>query len=235
MTLIKADGISKKFGQNPVLENVSFEVEKGDFLFIVGENGTGKTTLMRIILGLLKPDSGNIEYIGIKKNEIGYLPQYAKIQADFPACVGEVVMSGFLNRRRFFYGKEQKNTAKEILSSLGLKKDIWKKPFSDLSGGQKQRVLLARAVCAEGGILLLDEPQANLDPIATAELYELIEKLKEDGKTLIMISHDVECAVKYGNKILHLGHDGMFFGSSEEYLTSPEGNHMLGEGHHHHD
>lgn len=233
MELLKVENLCKSFSGVPVLENLSFSVEKGDALYIVGENGSGKTTLVKILLGLAKQTGGTVKF-ELNQSKIGYLPQISNIQSDFPATVKEVVMSGFLNRKAFFpfYSAAQKGKAEKIMQKLDLA-DIKGASFKDLSGGQKQRVLLCRALCAADGILLLDEPTSALDPLAVAEFYEIIEKLCQEGMTLIMISHDVSCAVRHSNKILHLGKDGYFFGTSQEYICSPQGKKMLTEGHHH--
>ncbi len=236
MELIKATDLTKKYSGNTVLENINFTVQKGEFFHILGENGAGKTTLIKLILGLLEPTSGEITYSNMRKNEIGYLPQQSDIQSDFPANVGEVVMSGFLNSRSVlpFYKKEQRQRATAVMERLNIS-EFSKKPFAQLSGGQKQRVLLARALCATSGVLLLDEPLTGLDPLATAGFFEIIDDLKEQGYTLIMISHDIHCAVKYADKILHLGKNEVFYGAAEDYPQSNLGRRMLEEGHHHHD
>lgn len=234
MELIKAENLTKKYSGNTVFENINFTVEKGDFFCILGENGSGKTTLIRILLGLCEPTSGKLGYSAKIKNKIGYLPQHSEIKADFPASVNEVAVSGFLNSARIlpFFSKSQKVKAAEILEKLHML-EFAEKPFKELSGGQKQRVLLARALLASSGILLLDEPLTGLDPLATADFFEIIEELKAQGYTIIMISHDIHCAIKYANKILHLSGAKTFFGSNLEYAVSPLGRKMLEEGHHH--
>lgn len=236
MELIKAVDLTKKYSGNTVLEKINFTVNKGEFFHILGENGAGKTTLIKLILGLIEPTGGEIVYSNMKKNEIGYLPQQSDIQADFPANVGEVVMSGFLNRRSVLpiYNKAQQEKAIAIMERLHIA-ELLKKPFSELSGGQKQRVLLARALCATSGVLLLDEPLTGLDPLATAGFFEIIDDLKAEGYTLIMISHDIHCAIKYADKILHIGKEDIFYGTSQEYPHSSLGHRMLEEGHHHND
>ena len=161
-------------------EDLSFGVEKGDYLCIVGENGAGKSTLMRTILRLQKPLAGTIEYgDGLTASKIGYLPQQTIIQKDFPASVYEVVLSGCQNSlgHRLFYSKEAHKTAKHNMERLGIS-DLAKRCYRELSGGQQQRVLLARALCATERMLLLDEPVSGLDPMVTLEMYELIKKLK---------------------------------------------------------
>lgn len=205
-----------------IVHNLNFSIEKGDYLCIVGENGSGKTTLMKTILGLQPPVRGKVETdSSLKKNGIGYLPQQTLVQRDFPASVWEIVLSGCQNRGGFhpFYNKDDKKLAEENLAKLGLS-DMKKRCYRELSGGQQQRVLLARALCAASDILLLDEPVTGLDRKVTEELYSFIENLnKNDNITIIMISHDVQAALKYANKILHIG-GKTFFGTKEEYLES---------------
>lgn len=205
-----------------VAENVSFEVNCGDYLCIIGENGAGKSTLMRTILSLQKPVSGKIEYKnGLKSTEIGYIPQQTDAQKDFPASVYEIVLSGFLGGIGFhpFYSKKEKEQAERNMEILGIS-NLKNRCFRELSGGQKQRVLLARALSATKKMLLLDEPVAGLDPVVTKELYEIIEKLnKQLGITIIMISHDIPAALKYSSHILYVAKP-CFFGTKEQFLDS---------------
>lgn len=209
----------------PVLQGLDFEAFAGDYLCIVGENGSGKSTLMKTILGLQTPISGSIlTGDGLRKNEIGYLPQQTVVQKDFPAAVREIVLSGCQGRcgSRPFYSKEEKQLAAEAMDRMQIAQ-LAKRCYRELSGGQQQRVLLARALCATQKMLLLDEPISGLDPKATAEMYALIEELnRNDGITVIMISHDITAAVKYASHLLHIG-DTVFFGTKAEYLRSPQG------------
>ena len=208
-----------------VLQDLSFAVFSGDYLCIVGENGSGKSTLMKTILGLQQSVRGRILTLdGLRKNEIGYLPQQTQVQKDFPASVREIVLSGCQGRygSRPFYNKEEKQLAADAMEKMQIAQ-LAKRCYRELSGGQQQRVLLARALCATRKMLLLDEPVSGLDPKVTAEMYALIEKLnREDGITVIMISHDIAAAVKYASHILHIG-DAVFFGTKTEYLQSPQG------------
>ncbi|MGN0571416.1 MAG: metal ABC transporter ATP-binding protein [Candidatus Fimenecus sp.] len=208
-----------------ILHDLSFEVCAGNYLCIVGENGSGKSTLMKTILGLQPPISGKVlTGDGLKKNEIGYLPQQTQIQKDFPASVREIVLSGCQGRcgSRPFYNKEEKQLAEENIRKMQIE-SLSKRCYRELSGGQQQRVLLARALCATRKLLLLDEPVSGLDPKVTAQMYALIEKLnREDGITVIMISHDIAAAIRYASHILHIG-DSVFFGTKAAYLQSPQG------------
>jgi zinc transport system ATP-binding protein len=219
MSYIEAKNLSVGYDGEVVGKDISFTVNKGDYLCIIGDNGSGKTTLMKTILGLKKPLSGEIIMgDGLKKNEIGYLPQQTVIQKDFPASVKEIVLSGCLSKcgMRPFYKKEEKALALENMKRMGIEA-LQDKCYRELSGGQQQRVLLARALCATEKLLLLDEPVSGLDPNVTAEMYKLIEQLNKDGVTIIMISHDIESAVKYASHILHIG-ENIFFAEKAQYV-----------------
>ena len=206
-----------------IFEDVSMTVCEGDYISIVGENGTGKSTMIKGILGLVPLKKGVIEYgDGISKKNIGYLPQQTAMKKDFPASVKEVILSGSLSTSKFsvFYSAEAKKKVKKVMERLGIT-NLANKTFGNLSGGQKQRVLLARALMATDKILFLDEPIAGLDPIVTAEFYEIIKDLNtKDNLTIIMVSHDLENAMQYSNKILHMDENKYFFGTREEYLES---------------
>jgi len=222
-TLIECKNVSLAYDGVPVVEKLNFTVNAGDYLCIVGENGSGKTTLMKALLGLIDIGSGTISLSSaLEKNEIGYLPQQSNIQRDFPASVSEIVISGTLGRNgwRPFYSKEDKQRAESTMKELGIE-DLAKRSFQHLSGGQQQRVLLARALCATTKILLMDEPVSGLDPTATEEMYAIIRKLnRQNGITVIMISHDINAVLSDSTHILHLHHEPLFFGTTADYIAS---------------
>lgn len=226
MPLLNCNNLTLGYENMTVVQGLSFQVSAGDYLCIVGENGSGKSTLMKALLHLKAPISGELEMgEGLKRTEIGYLPQQTVVQRDFPASVREIVLSGCLNRRglRPFYSREEKALAADWMKKLGVA-ELAQRCYRDLSGGQQQRVLLARALCATRKLLLLDEPVAGLDPKVTAEMYTLIGKLnRQEGITVIMVSHDIAAAVKYASHILHIGHEPLFFGATADYLQSPVG------------
>ena len=226
MPLLSCQNLMLGYDNTSVLSNVSFNVNKGDYLCIVGENGSGKSTLMRAVLGLLQPLSGKIVLgDGLEKGEIGFTPQQTAVQKDFPASVREVVLSGCLNRcgLRPFYNSVEKKIAEENMERLGISA-ISKRCYRELSGGQQQRVLLARALCATQKILMLDEPAAGLDPNVSIEMYCMINELNKDGITIIMISHDIAASVKYASHILHVGQQTvLFYGLTGDYLESEIG------------
>lgn len=226
MSQLICDDVSLGYEGRAVTEHLTFQVNAGDYLCVVGENGAGKSTLIRALLGLKAPMSGTITTgDGLKHNEIGYLPQQTVVQRDFPASVKEIVQSGCLNKVGMnpFYGREARAVAQRQIERMGIS-HLQNRCYRELSGGQQQRVLLARALCATGKMLLLDEPVAGLDPKVTREMYELIAKLnKEDGITVIMVSHDIAAAVKYATHILHISHVPLFFGTKEDYLKTEIG------------
>lgn len=230
MALLKADSLSLGYDNQAILTDLSFEINKGDYLCIVGENGSGKTTLMKTLLGLQKPYGGTITFgDGLTKKDIGYLPQQTLVQRDFPAAVREIVLSGCQAKTglRPFYNKTEKKLAEDNMEKMGIT-HLKDRCYRELSGGQQQRVLLARALCATGKLLLLDEPVAGLDPKVTAEMYALIESLNKEGISIIMISHDISAALKYASHILHIG-ETIYFGTKKDYLESSLGRNFLGE------
>ena len=216
MAQLTCEHLTLGYNSRIIIEDLNFSINKGNYLCIIGENGSGKTTLMKTLLHLHKPLSGRIiTGDGLLPDEIGYLPQQTQVQKDFPASVREIVLSGCQSRcgRRPFYTKEEKLLAAENMEKMGIT-EFAKRCYRELSGGQQQRVLLARALCATQKMLLLDEPVSGLDPIVTEEMYRLIQQLNKDGITIIMISHDIQAAMKYASHILHIG-DQNFFGEKE--------------------
>lgn len=215
-----------------VAKNLNFKIDQGDYLCVVGENGTGKSTLIKTLLGLIKPLNGEViaNVQGKNHKGVGYLPQQTQAQKDFPASVWEVVLSGVLNNdhRCPFYNKKDRAEAEKNMEKLNIL-DLKKRCYRELSGGQQQRVLLARALCATDSVLILDEPVTGLDPAASMELYETIKDLnKKENVTIIMVSHDIKNALNYATHILHLEQEKDFFGTVEEYKKSNVSNMFLG-------
>lgn len=233
MAQLRCKNLSVGYEDGIVVSDVSFELNKGDYVCIVGENGAGKSSLLKGILGLAQIKGGAIEYgDGLTRLDVGYLPQQKEYQKNFPATVMEVVLSGFLNRMGFrpYYNRAEKERALEIIADFGMAGYV-RESFANLSGGQKQRVLLARALCATDRLLLLDEPAAGLDPAATEEMYELLKKLnREKGTTILMVSHDMNKAVQDAGKILHVnkGSGCGYFGPAGAYLDSAAAKRFLG-------
>lgn len=211
--------------------DLNLEIYPGDYLCVVGENGSGKSTLVKGLLGLLKPTAGILSVSdGLKRDGIGYLPQQTAAQKDFPATVQEVVLSGTLGRRgnRPFYSAAEKKLALFNMERLGIA-GLSKKCYRELSGGQQQRALIARALCATEQMLILDEPITGLDPSAIQDFYRLIRRLnKEDGITVVMVSHDIRNIITQADKILHMGQRTLYYGAAAGYKDSPAGKEFLG-------
>ena len=224
MAQIICEELSIGYDKKTIREKLSFIVEKGDYVCIIGENGAGKSTLVKTLLGLISPISGKIIFSdGVKRTDVGYLPQQTIVQKDFPATVKEVVISGFQNKcgLRPFYNKKEKAIAKEILGKLEIEA-LSKKCYRELSGGQQQKVLLARALCATQKVLLLDEPVSCLDPAAREDMYRIIAKLNSEGITIVMVSHDVGPAIKYAKHILYIK-ENSYYGEKEDFINSDIG------------
>ena len=224
MIQINRQGLALGY-HSALMRDLNFTVHAGDYLCILGENGAGKSTLMKTILGLLAPLEGSVTFgDGMRANEIGYLPQQTQTQRDFPATVWEVALSGCQGRcgLRPFYTRAEKELARQSLARMDMAY-LSGRCYRELSGGQQQRVLLARALCAARKMLLLDEPVTGLDPTASRELYQVIARLnKEDGMTILMISHDTSAALRYASHILYLG-EQVFFGTREEFIQANPG------------
>ena len=229
--IIKCEHTDFGYENHDAVIDLNLEIYPGDYLCVVGENGSGKSTLIKGMLGLLKPTGGSLSVADeLKRGGIGYLPQQTAAQKDFPAMVQEVVLSGTLSRRgnRPFYSRAERTLAAHNLERLGIE-HLKQNCYRELSGGQQQRVLIARALCATEQLLILDEPITGLDPSAIQDFYHLIKKLnKEDGITIIMVSHDIGNVISQANKILHLHRRVVFCGTAEAYRQSVAGKEFLG-------
>ena len=210
--LVECRGLRLGYGSNAMFLCPDFAVGAGDYLCIVGPNGAGKTTLLKCMAGLLKPISGTLALAsGLAKGGIGYLPQQGPLQRDFPASVHEVVQSGCQARRgwRPFYTRTERQLAKDAMERLGVA-SLAKRCYRELSGGQRQRTLLARALCGDCRLLLLDEPMTGLDQDATADFYRLLREINAADMTIAMVTHDHSAALASATNVLTLGPDASF-------------------------
>lgn len=208
MELLHVEGVSFSYDQYTVIKNLSFKVHEGDYVWVIGENGTGKSTLIKGLLNLRKPSSGQIIFNEtLKQSEVGYLPQQTVIQKEFPASVWEIILSGCLNQCGWLplYKKSDKERAVKWMKELGIY-ELRDCCYRELSGGQQQqRVLLARALCATKKLLILDEPVANLDPKATQDFYRLMHRINQENKiAIVMVSHDIENKIEHATQVVHL-------------------------------
>lgn len=190
--IVRLRGVDFSHGRLPVLRNVDFEVRANDFVGVIGPNAGGKTTLLKLMLGLLKPDRGTVSVLGRSAREargrIGYVPQYASFDRSFPIRVGSAVATGALGRG----GPPRHEVASEVEAALARVEltGVADRQIGSLSGGQLQRALIARALVARPSLLLLDEPTASVDTRIGRTVYELLESLAEE-MAIVLVSHDI--------------------------------------------
>lgn len=203
---ILMEDLSFSYGGARVLENVNATIDADDFACVVGPNGGGKTTLIKLALGLLRPESGRVLLFGRPPNEtrskVGYVPQYFQFDMYFPIKVLDVVLMGRLDRHRAFghYGRTDADAARSALAQVDLAGSA-DRPFAALSGGQRQRVLIARALAAQPQLLILDEPMANIDPAVQNELYEVLKAL-HGRLAIVMVTHDMGFVSTLVNRVV---------------------------------
>lgn len=207
--LINIKNLNFSYEKTTVLKNVSFSVYKGEFFGIIGPNGGGKTTLIKLILNLLPHKKGQIKIFSqdpknVLANRIGYVPQEKNYNKGFPISVLDVVLMGRLSKKKLIsrYNKRDRELAHNALCSVGVEK-LYKKQMQNLSGGQKQRVAIARALVSEPDMLILDEPSTGIDPKSHHQLYELLDELNQK-MTVIMISHDLGCMMKRADSVAYV-------------------------------
>jgi len=222
MSQIECKNMSIGYSNKTILRNLNFEINQGEYIFILGDNGVGKTTLLKTLLGLIPPLKGDIIYDqSVKKTSIGYIPQKSKIQQEFPASVYEIVISGCVNNLKWkpFYTKKDKEQVATAMKLLNIT-HLARRPFRELSGGQQQRVLLARAFCATDKILVLDEPFVGLDNYSTNQLQKSLTRInKELGVTIVIVSHYIEESLKMCNKVIVLSENNTYTCLPSEYRS----------------
>lgn len=218
MACIVAKELVVGYHKKAVSPPLNFCVQKGDYLCVLGENGTGKSTLLKTLLGLEQSVAGTLLFDEQVKH-FAYLPQRQEIQKDFPATVEEIVLSGTICKMPFF-NFAQKKLARQKMQELSVS-HLAKKAFATLSGGQQQRVLLARALCTQSNFIILDEPIAGLDPQGTKDMYDCIKNLHKNGATIIMVTHHLD-ALLYASHVLRIAGDACFFGTTAEYLQEKQ-------------
>ena len=217
--VVRLEDVWVRYNGTPVLEGVSLVVEQGDFLGIIGPNGGGKTTLIKVMLGLVKPIRGKVSVLGKppqqNRRDVGYVPQYNLFDRDFPINVMDTVLMGRngiigLVRR---YGSKDRKLAEDALKTVGMFK-YRNQQTGRLSGGEQQRVFIARALVSQPKLLMLDEPTASVDSTMQTEFYELLEGLKHE-MAIIMVSHDLSAVSIYVDKIACLNRKLYYHGSKE--------------------
>ncbi|MEA3427958.1 MAG: ABC transporter ATP-binding protein [Thermodesulfobacteriota bacterium] len=226
---IDIKNLSYSYGNGPVLKDTSFSIQKGDFFIIIGPNGSGKTTLMKTISGIIKPQKGRLEILGqsigsytrkVLAKTIAFVPQMVSV--DFPFTVNELVLMGRSPHLGLLglEGEKDIKIAEHAMAFTGVE-HLARRRLDQLSGGERQRVFIARAICQDSEIILLDEPTASLDLAHQVRVMDLMERLKKEKSiTVIMVSHDVNLAAMYGNRLLLINKGKIVsMGRPDEVLT----------------
>jgi zinc transport system ATP-binding protein len=205
--------LSYTYDKDMVLDNINLQVFKNNFLAIIGPNGGGKSTLLKLILGLLKPKKGMIKLFNTSIKEsiskIGYVPQNTNINTNFPIKVLDVVKMGHISKNKSFISSKE-----EVLCAMGALNKVSMQDFANtkigsLSGGQRQRVMIARALCANPELLILDEPTASIDVTGQKQIYELLQELNKTI-SIIVVSHDISVILSYATKVAHINKQLVF-------------------------
>jgi zinc transport system ATP-binding protein len=217
--VVRLEDVWVQYNGVPILEGINLAIEQDDFLGIIGPNGGGKTTLLKIILGLISPSRGKVSVLGKppekSRSKIGYVPQHNLFDRDFPISVGDVVLMGRYGKSGLFrrYSSEDRRATQDALQTVGML-DYKERQMGKLSGGELQRIFIARALVAEPKLLLLDEPTASVDPAMQTEFYELLEKLKKQ-MAIVLVSHDISAISIYVDKLACLNRQLHYHGSKE--------------------
>lgn len=205
--IINIQNLSFKYDKDLVLSDINLSINEGDFVVFIGPNGGGKSTIAKLILGLLEPYTGKIVYPNTalfdKHSLVGYTPQDTSINKDFPIQTIDIVLMGFLRQKRFGYKvtKEDRINALEIMKVLKIE-HLQNRKIGDLSGGQRQRVMIARALCGNPKLLIFDEPTSNIDLDTQKEIYSLLKQINLNH-TIILISHDIS-VLELSNKVFFI-------------------------------
>jgi zinc transport system ATP-binding protein len=241
VALLKIKGVSFSYSKEKVLKNITFSVQKGEFVAIIGPNGGGKSTLVKLIMGELKPDSGEIKLFGEEPKDVasrvGYVPQNTDVNLNFPIRVIDVVMMGNLNKHNthrtlldrvlpFRYSEGEKRCAFSTLEKVGMEEFLYRN-IGELSGGQRQRVMIARALCSHPEILILDEPTSSIDIEGQKQIFSLLKELNQEI-TILVVSHDIATIANYSNKIIYINRESFYHDLSENPLNieTKEGEHF---------
>jgi len=240
MNVIDIKNLTFSYEKDTILKDVNLSVKAKEFLAIIGPNGGGKSTLLKLMLGIERASSGQIKIFGEKPSKsltsIGYVPQNTNVNTNFPIKVLEVVMMGHVGHKRplIGYKKEEITCALTSLKQVSMEKYANKK-IGSLSGGQRQRVMIARALCSHPKILLLDEPTSNIDTIGQKEVYSLLKELNKTI-TIVVVSHDLSIILEYATSVLHVNKQAAFhdiskkrkFFTKEEHFCEVELLQMIG-------
>ncbi len=222
MNILEVKNLTVLYQNDKVLDNISFNMIRGDYIALVGPNGAGKTTMIKAVLNLINNYSGEII---INTEKVGYVQQRLSLNDySFPATVFEIVRTGLIKQKKFprIFVKKDNDKTKAILESSGIY-DLKDKMIGKLSGGQLQKVLLARALISDPELLFLDEPTTALDPASRDGFYKTVKRLNEDNKmTIVLITHDFGSAGLFAKKLMYIDTNLVFYGSFEEFCKSTD-------------
>lgn len=228
--ILEIDDLTFSYDDNNVLENINLSLNEKDFLAIIGPNGGGKSTLLKLILGILETKNGKItinnQNPSLQLSNIGYVPQNTNINTSFPIKVIEVVLMGHISYKKpiFGYGKDEIACALGALAQVGMEKFANSK-IGSLSGGQRQRVMIARALCNHPTLLLLDEPTASIDVDGQKQIYELLKELNK-FITIVVVSHDISVTLNYANKVAYINKFLKLHNNINKFSTTPQNGHF---------
>lgn len=242
LTIIELDRVSFSYNNEEVIKDVSLKIHKGDYVGIVGPNGGGKTTLLKLMLGLLKPKDGGIKLFNtdIKEfkawSKIGYVPQRTHIETNFPVTVEEMVAMGRFGKRGLFHFPTKNDKEKTLLSLKQVDMIEFKdRQINDLSGGQQQRVFIARALASEPEVVFLDEPTVGVDVKTQKQFYALLRKLnKELDLTLVLVTHELDVVAHQASELGYINRTLEYYGDPEEFLKGKYFHELIGRGGLHH-
>ncbi len=236
--IIEVKNISASYGKNEAISDISFQINRGEYVGIIGPNGGGKTSVIKALLGLLSLNKGSIKIYSQELNRfhdwyrIDYLPQNLKtINQLFPATVEEIVFLGLLSSKKGHrnFSKDDRQRVEEALNDLSIN-SLKNKVIFELSGGQQQKVMIARSLVSKPEILILDEPTTALDPKSREEFLQLIKKLNTDKKiTIILITHDTNLICNYATKLMYIDRKILFFGAVSDFYKSKKLSTEFGE------
>lgn len=241
-TIISLESVCFSYSSEEVIKNVSLEIHKGDYVGLIGPNGGGKSTLLKLMLGILTPNDGEIKLFGkqIKKfkawDKIGYVPQRTHIDTNFPVTVEEIVAMGRYGKRGLFHfpNNEDKEKVLQALTQVDMQ-EFKDRQISDLSGGQQQRVFIARALATEPEVIFLDEPTVGVDVKTQKQFYSLLRKLnRELDLTLILVSHELDVVAHEATELGYINRTLEYYGNPEEFLKGEYFHSLIGKGGLHH-
>ncbi|MCS7145156.1 MAG: metal ABC transporter ATP-binding protein [Nitrososphaerota archaeon] len=224
MNAVELDSVTLRYDDVVAVSDVSFSVEVGRMVALIGPNGAGKTSLLKMLAGLLKPTSGRIWVLGREpwraRGLVAYTPQREEVYWDYPLTVRELVAMGTVRRRGLLRWLDARDGRVEAALRLVMLEDLSSRRISELSGGQQQRAFLARAICQGGEVYLLDEPIAGLDAPSEAVILEILKKLRDQGKTILMATHDISATLEIFDYVALVRNGLVAFGPPSDVLTS---------------